>query len=121
MRPGARIFGVAGGALILIAATAALISGGADTVIVGGWITVAAAIVAIIGAALTEARRGVASLLMALAFLAVAVVAPGVIPAIADSTAVFLGYVAGSALLLIGAILAFRHRNLGPANSRAAS
>ncbi len=110
--------------MALIGGTAALVMGGPETVIVGGWITVAAAIIGIAGGVLAEARPGLAALLMAMAMTAVAavLVAPGVIPAIADtivvfldrgvprswcsSIVVFLGYLSGGALLRVGAIVA---------------
>ncbi|HSP08751.1 MAG TPA: hypothetical protein VLU92_04060 [Candidatus Dormibacteraeota bacterium] len=110
----AKVLGVVGGALALIGAIAALIIGGADTVIVGGWVTVAAAIVGIFGGALAGARPGLAALLMALAAAGATLVAPGVIPAIADSTVVFLGYLAAGVFLAIGAVLAFRGRKRVP-------
>jgi hypothetical protein len=102
--------GVVGGALALIAAVVALLSGGADTVVVGAWVTVAAAVLGIAGGAVAGARPGLAALLIGLAFVLAGVVAPGVIPAIADTTVVLFGYFAALALLLIGAILAYRDR-----------
>lgn len=102
--------GVAGGALALIAAVVALVTGGADTAIVGAWVTVAAALLGIAGGAVADARPGLAALLMGLAFALAGVVAPGVIPAIANTTVVLFGYFAALVLLLAGAVLAFRDR-----------
>jgi hypothetical protein len=102
--------GVAGGALALIAAVVALLAGGADTAIVGAWVTVAAAILGIAGGAVAGARPGLAALLMGLAFAIAGLVAPGVLPAIAGTTVVLFGYFAALALLLAGAILAYRDR-----------
>jgi hypothetical protein len=102
--------GVAGGALALIAAVVALLVGGADTAIVGAWITVAAAVLGIAGGAVAGARPGVAAVLMGLAFVLAGLVAPGVLPAIAGTTVVLFGYFAAFAILLAGAILAYRDR-----------
>jgi hypothetical protein len=102
--------GVAGGGLALVAAVVALLAGGADTAIVGAWVTVAAAVLGIAGGAVAAARPGLAALLMGLAFVVAGLVAPGVLPAIADTTVVLFGYFAALALLLAGAILAFRDR-----------
>jgi hypothetical protein len=102
--------GVAGGALALIAAVVALLTGGADTAIVGAWITVAAAVLGIAGGAVAGARPGLAALLMGLAFATAGLVAPGVLPAIAGTTLVLFGYFAALVLLLAGAVLAYRVR-----------
>jgi hypothetical protein len=102
--------GVVGGAATLIAAVAALLTGGPDTVIVGAWVTVAAGVVGIVGGVMAVARPGLATVLMGLAFVLAALVAPGVIPAVADATIVLFGYFAALALLLIAAILAYRDR-----------
>ncbi len=102
--------GVVGGVLALIASVVALLMGGADTAIVGAWVTVAAAVLGIAGGAVAGARPGLAALLMGLAFVLAGLVAPGVLPAIADTTVVLFGYFAALALLLAGAILAFRDR-----------
>jgi hypothetical protein len=110
MRTSGIACGVAGGALALIAAVVALLTGGADTAIVGAWITVAAAVLGIAGGAVAGARPGVAALLMGLAFAAAGLVAPGVLPAIAGTTVVLFGYFVALALLLAGTILAYRDR-----------
>jgi hypothetical protein len=110
MRTSAIACGVVGGALALIAAVVALLGGGADTVIVGAWVTVAAAMLGILGGAAGRARPGLAAASMGLAFALAGVVAPGVIPAIADTAVVLFGYFAAVALLLIGAILAYVDR-----------
>lgn len=114
MRTAAMACGLAGGALALIAAVVALLTGGADTVIVGAWVTIGAAVFGIVGGVAAGARPGLARLLMGLAFVAAALVAPGVIPAVADTTVVLFGYFAALALLLIGAILAYRDRRRAP-------
>jgi hypothetical protein len=106
--------GVLGGALAMVAAVVALVTGGADTVIVGAWVTIGAAVLGIVGGVVAGARPGLATLLMGLAFVAAALVAPGVIPAVADTTVVLFGYFAALALLLIGAILAYRDRRTAP-------
>lgn len=109
--------GVGGGALVLIAAVVALLSGGADTAIVGAWVTVAAAVLGIAGGAVAGARPGLAALLMVFAFVLAGLVAPGVIPAIANTTLGLFGYFAALALLLAGAILAYRdQRRARPAS-----
>src|SRR5664279_2798186 len=102
--------GVVGGALALIAAVVGLLTGGADTTIVGAWVTGAAAVLGIAGGAVAGARPGLAVLLMGLGFVLAGLVAPGVLPAIANTTVVLFGYFAALALLLAGAILAFRDR-----------
>ena len=110
MRTRAMVCGVVGGALTLIAAFAALLTGGVDTVIVGAWVTVAAAVLGIAGGAVAGARPGLAAMLIGLAFVLAGLVAPGVIPAIANTTVVLFGYFAALALLLAGAILAYGDR-----------
>jgi hypothetical protein len=111
MRP--TLLGVVGGALALIAAAVALFTGSADTVIVGAWVTVAAAVLGIVGGAVAGARPGrpgLAAFLMGLALVLAVLVFPGVVPAIANTTLVLFGYFAGLALLLAGAIAAFVDR-----------
>ena len=110
MRTRVTACGVVGGALALIAAVVALRNGGADTVVVGAWVTIAAAVLGIAGGAVAVARPGLAVLLLGLAFVLAGLVAPGILPAIADTTLVLFGYFAALALLLAGAILAFRDR-----------
>jgi VIT family len=117
MRNGAMALGIAGGALCLVGAIAALVAGGADTVIVGSWVTVVAAVVGIAGATFVGSRPGWSALLMAIAAVAAGLVAPGVIPAIGDMAAVILPYLAGGALLLVGAILAFVCRSRAPSRT----
>jgi hypothetical protein len=102
--------GVGGGVLALIASVSVLLKGGADTAIIGAWVTVAAAVLGIAGAAIAGGRPALAALLMGLGFVLAALVAPGVLPAVADTTVVLFGYFAALALLLAGAILAFRDR-----------
>jgi hypothetical protein len=114
MRTRAIACGVVGGAVALIAAVAALLTGGADTVIIGAWVTIGAAVLGIVGGAVARTRPSLAALLMGLAFALGALVAPGVIPAIADTTVVLFGYFVALALLLIGTILAYRDRRLAP-------
>jgi hypothetical protein len=110
MRIGGTACGVVGGALALVASVVALLAGGADTVIVGAWVTVAAAVLGIVGGAVAGARPGLAALLMGVGFAMAGLVAPGVIPAIADTTVVLFAYFAALALLLAGAVLAYRDR-----------
>jgi hypothetical protein len=107
--------GVVGGVLALIASVVTLVNGGADTAIVGAWVTVAAAVLGIVGGLLAGDRPGLAALLMGLAFAIAGLVAPGVLPAIADNTIVLFGYFAALVLLLAGAILAYRDRRMAPA------
>jgi hypothetical protein len=110
MRARVTACGVVGGALALIAAVVALLTGGADTATIGAWVTVAAAVLGIAGGAVAGARPRLAALLMGLAFVLAGLVAPGVIPAIANATLVLFGYFAALVLLLAGAILAYRDR-----------
>jgi hypothetical protein len=110
MRAGAAVCGVVGGVLLLIGATAALIAGGADIVVIGGWVTVAAAVVGLTGGALAASRAALGALLMAIGVAVAGLVAPGVIPAIADGALLFLGYLTGGALLVVGAVIAFTGR-----------
>jgi hypothetical protein len=114
MRMRATACGVGGGALSLAAAVTALLTGGPDTVIVGAWVTSAAGVLGIVGGVVAGARPGLATLLMGVAFALAALVAPGVIPAVADATVVLFGYFAALALLLIGAIVAYRDRPSAP-------
>jgi hypothetical protein len=107
--------GVVGGVLTLIAAVVVLLAGGADTAIVGAWVTGAAAVLGIAGGVVARTRPSLATLLLGLAFVAAGLVAPGILPAIADTTVVLFGYFAGLALLLAGAILAYRDRTRAPA------
>jgi hypothetical protein len=102
--------GVVGGVLALIASVVALLTGGADTAIIGAWVTGAAAVLGIVGGIVAPARPGLAALLLGLAFVVAGLVAPGVLPAVANTTVVIFGYFAALALLLAGAILAFRDR-----------
>jgi hypothetical protein len=110
MRTRVMLCGVVGGVLALIASVGALLSSGPDTAVVGAWVTVAAALVGMAGGAVAGARLGLAVLLLGLAFVVAGLVAPGVIPAIANTTLVLFGYFAGLVLLLAGAILAYRDR-----------
>lgn len=111
MRTAAKVLGIAGGVLALMGATATLVIGGADTVVIGGWITAGAAVLAVLGGTLAGTRPRVAALLLALAAAAAGLVAPGVIPAIADTTVVFLGYLAAEVFVVAGAILAWIGRS----------
>ena len=95
-----RLVGLPGGALAVVCGIAALVVGGADTVVVGGLMTIVAGVIAIIGTAVAETRPGLAALLMIVAVLLAGLVAPGVIPALADSVVIFMAYLAGVALLL---------------------
>jgi hypothetical protein len=109
-RSAASLLAIAGGALLLLGAAAALIIGGPDTVIMGSWITVVAAVVSIGGGVLAGAMPGRGAGLIGGAAVGAGLVVPGVIPAIADATVVFLGYLASFVLLIIAAILALRDR-----------
>ena len=83
-------------------------------VIVGALMTVLAGVIAIVGTVLAGTRPGLAALLMIVAVLLAGLVAPGIIPALADSVVVFMAYLAGVALLLLGAIVACRDRKAVP-------
>jgi riboflavin transporter FmnP len=109
-----RLAGVLGGALALVCGAAALVVGGPDTVIVGALMTIVAGVIAVVGTALAGARPGRAALLMIVAVLLAGSVAPGVIPALADTAVIFMAYLAGLGLLLIGAIVVFRQRKTAP-------
>ena len=109
-----RLVGVLGGAFALVCGIAALVVGGADTVIVGALMTIVAGVIAVGGAALAGARPSLAALLMIVAVLLAGSVAPGVIPALADNAVIFMAYLAGLGLLLLGAIVAFRERKTVP-------
>lgn len=111
MRPGVKSAGVLGGILAVLGGIAALAVGGPDTVIVGGWMTLAAGVVGIVAAVLAGGRSRLAALLMITAAVVAGLVAPGVIPALADTVVVFFAYLAGVAILLLAAILAFIDRN----------
>ena len=114
MRITAVVPGALGGVLCFVGGAAALIVGGPDIVIIGGWITVAAGVVGIAGGVLGTARPLAAALLMASAAAVAALVAPGVIPAIADRALLFIGYLTGGALLFVAAIMAFVSRKRAP-------
>jgi hypothetical protein len=88
--------------------------GGPDTVIVGALMTIVAGVIAVAGTALAGARPGRAALLMIVAVLLAGSVAPGVIPALAGTAVIFMAYLAGLGLLLLGAIVAFRERKTAP-------
>jgi hypothetical protein len=109
-----RLVGVLGGALAVVCGIAALVAGGADTVIVGALMTVVAGVIAIAGTALARTRPRFAALLMIVAVLLAGSVAPGVIPALADTAVIFMAYLTGLGLLLLGAIVAFRARKAVP-------
>jgi len=112
-----RLIGVVGGGLALVSGIAALVVGGPDTVIVGAVSTLVAGAIAVAGTALAETRPGLGALLLIVAVLLAGSVAPGVIPALADSAVLFLAYLASLALLLIGAIVAFKQRKAVPSAS----
>jgi hypothetical protein len=110
MHTNLRLIGVFGGALAVVCGIAALVVGGPDTVIVGALMTVVAGVIAVAGGTLAGNRPGFAALLMIVAVLLAGSVAPGVIPALADTAVIFMAYLAGIGLLLLGAIVAFRER-----------
>jgi hypothetical protein len=114
MHTNLRLIGVFGGALAVVCGIAALVVGGADTVIVGALMTVVAGLIAVAGAAIAGIRPGFAALLMIVAVLLAGSVAPGVIPALADTAVIFMAYLADLGLLLLGAIVAFRERKTVP-------
>jgi hypothetical protein len=107
------LVGVLGGALAFVCGAAALVVGGPDTVIVGALLTVVAGVIAIVGA-LAGARPRLAAMLMIVAVLLAGLVAPGVIPALADDAVIFMAYLACLGLLLVSAVVAFRERKAGP-------
>ena len=109
-----RLVGALGGALAIVCGAAALVVGGPDTVIVGAVMTIVAGVIAVVGTALAGVRPGRAALLMIVAVLLAGSVAPGVIPALADTAVIFMAYLAGLGLLLIGAIVAFKERKAVP-------
>jgi hypothetical protein len=111
MRIAAMLLAIGGGLLAVISALAALLTGGPDTVVIGAWITASAGLVAALGGAATVTRPRLGAQLMALAAGTAGLVCPGVIPAIADSTIVFLGvYVPAGAFIVAGAVLAWVSR-----------
>jgi hypothetical protein len=114
MRPTVQVVGVLGGVIAVVGGIAALIVGGADTVVAGGLLTAVAGAIAILGAVLAGRRPGLAAVLLIVAFVVAGLVAPGVIPALADSVIVFFAYLVGLVLLLAGAIVAVRERNAAP-------
>jgi len=114
MHANLRLVGFLGGALAVLCGVAALVVGGADTVIFGALMTVIAGVIAMVGAFLAGPRPGLAALMMIVAVLLAGSVAPGVIPALADTAVVFMAYLAAPGLLLLGAIVAFRERKAVP-------
>jgi hypothetical protein len=112
MRILAMLSGIGGGLLAVISAGVALLAGGADTVVIGGWITACAGLIAAVGGAAAVARPRLGALLMAVAAVTAGLVCPGVIPAIADSTIVFVGlYLPSAAFIVAGAVLAWISRD----------
>jgi hypothetical protein len=105
-----RASAVIGGALVVAGGAAALLTGGADTVVVGGLATVAGGLAAMAGAIVARTKAGFAALFLIAAVVVVGLVAPGVIPAIADSIVVFFGYLAGATLITVAAVLAILNR-----------
>jgi hypothetical protein len=75
---------------------------------------VVAGAIAILGAVLAGSLRGLGAVLLIVAVLVAGLVAPGVIPALADSVIVFFAYVVGLVLLLAAAFVAVRERNAAP-------
>lgn len=114
MRKTARILGFAGGGLAVFAGVVGLIAGGTDTVIVGAWATIAAGFAGMVGGALAGERPRLGALLMGGALLVAGLVAPGLIPGIADWAIVFLPYLASGVFLAIGAVMVFSSRNPVP-------
>jgi hypothetical protein len=92
--------------------------GASDLVIIGGWITVSAGVLGIAGGVLGTAKPVPGALLMLVAAVTAALVAPGVIPAVADQALLFLGYLTGGALLFVGTIVAFVRRKRQAPRSR---
>jgi membrane protein YqaA with SNARE-associated domain len=74
-------------------------------------------LLAIVGAVMARTRPGIAALLLIAAAMVVGLVAPGVIPGIADSIVVFFGYLVGAILIAAAACLAVLNRSRAPANA----
>ena len=110
MRIAARAVGILGGVLAGIAGVAALIIGTSDTAVIGGWITLGAALVGVAAALLVGTRPGSAALLFAISAATAGLVAPGVIPAIADNLMIFLSYLTADVLLIATTVLASASR-----------
>jgi phage-related minor tail protein len=110
MRNGAKLLGMIGGLLAVACGAAAALASQVDTAVVGGWITVAAGIVGIAGALLIDYRPGWAASLLVAAAIVAGLVAPGVIPAIANNLPIFFAYLAAAVFLIIAAVLAFVRR-----------
>lgn len=117
MRTVARVLGISGGLILLIAGADAVIRSHVDTAIVGAWATVASGLIGIAGGAVAMRRPRLAVLLTAIAAAIAGLVAPGVIPAIADITLVFLGYLLAGAFLVAAAVIAFLGRNKAASGS----
>ena len=111
MRKSSQVLGILGGVLLLIGAAVALIHSGVDLVVIGGWVTAGAGVVGVAGGVMAGTKPGWSTVLLATAEAAAGLVAPGVIPGIAEITVVFLAYLAGGAFLLVAAILVFASRN----------
>jgi len=106
----ARVLGIAAGVLAAVGGVAALMTTTADTAVIGAWITLAAASMAVAGGVTTTSRPGSAAILFGLSTGAAWLVAPGVIPAIADNLNVFLPYLASGGLVVAATALAFAGR-----------
>ena len=111
MRNRAKLLGIIGGLLAVACGAAAVFASHVDTAVVGGWITVAAGIIGVVGSLVIDYRPGRAALLLAAAAIVAALVAPGVIPAIANSLPIFFAYLGAGLFLIIAAVLAFLCRN----------
>jgi hypothetical protein len=112
-----KLIGVLGGVLAILCGIAALVVGGPDTVVVGALSTIVAGAIAVAGTALAGTRPGLGALLLSVAVLLAGSVAPGVIPALADSAVLFVAYLAGLGLLVIAAMVAFKQRKAVPDTS----
>jgi hypothetical protein len=106
----ARVLGIAAGVLATVAGVAALMTATADTAVIGAWITLAAASTAIAGGVVATSRPGSAAILFGLSTGATWLVAPGVIPAIADNLTFFLPYLTAGGLLVAATAIAFAGR-----------
>jgi hypothetical protein len=103
--------GIVGGLLAVACGAVASFASQVDTAVVGGWITVAAGIIGVVGGLLTNNRPGQATLLLAAATIVAGLVAPGVIPALADNLFIYFAYLVAGLFLIIGTALAVAARN----------
>jgi hypothetical protein len=115
--PIVKVSAVLGGSLAIAGGAAALLTGSADTVVVGGLATIAGGVAAIAVAVVSRRKPSLAAPLLVAAAMVVGLVAPGVIPGIADSIVIFFGYLGGATLIAAAAALAIFNRVPTPANA----